>query len=644
MVKAVQGVAILWLLLPLMPPLSAWAAVLTGSELAMHSSGIGHGTDWTLDSTGYVGTYITLAAPGQVTLSAQAAGNSTDAVLPRMNFVIADTKAGFDVGGRFNTYQHTFDLPVGTYFVRTEFANDVPTADRQLIIRDLDISGATVRNSSELGPAGLDAMLNFLAVESANTYIENFRKGSVSVALGGVAPGTPVEVRLKRHAFNFGTALNGSTTNNVNSYLGSNGTAKQTNFQERLLQNFNAVVPGNAGKWLNNEFIRDSPNMGAVNQMLDFAESHGMSARMHNLLWGDDQTNGQQPGWVLNDGQSGLLDQAAAGDIAAAAELRQEISERIAYYVGDGPGGSDDPSRRYTELDVYNESFHTGAVGIAANYWKVYGPEGVADIYRETKLAATNSGGIAKTYLNEYNVLSDEYAQWYVDHFETIQNAGRAAGYGDVIDGIGAQYYPSSLASHVPRRVMQGIQNLAVLDLPFTLTEFAIEAGVSQTDAATILEQTMRLVFGNATSTGFFMWGFHQESGFGANQMYRPGSALYTVNTGNFNNWTITPAGIRYEWLFGLRPDSSKRGANASPWDTQLTAIVDENGTINFKGFWGEYELVIDGHTYRLALVKGTSQYALVAAPEPATMTVLLLGLASIVVPRCRRADRRSGR
>jgi GH35 family endo-1,4-beta-xylanase len=590
----------------------------------MKSIGFNEGTDWVLNENGYLGTYITLDAPGQVTLSATATGNTTDAVQPRMNFVIADTKAGFDVANGFGTYQHTFDLPAGTYFVRTEFNNDVPNADRRLTVRSLDIAGATVQNSNELGTEALRARLGALALASADTYIENFRKGNVTVDLAGLAPGSIVDVSLKRHAFNFGTAVPGGSVNAVNNVLGSNGTALQNNYQSRLNRLFNAVVPENAGKWASNEAQRDNVQVANVDAILDYAEAHNMRARMHNLIWGDSQSNGQQPGWVLNNNQNGVLDQADLGNsAAAAAEMRDEISERIDYYVGDGPGGREDFSNRYVELDVYNESFHTGADGPASNYWHVYGPTGVADIYRETKAAVAASGGSAKLFVNEYSVLGGgDYGNWYTRHIESIRNAGIAAGYGDVVDGIGAQYYPESAAAHVPGNVMQTMQNLSVQGLPIALTEFGVAAGVDQSTAANILEEMMRLTFGNANSTGFFMWGFHQGGG---SNLFRPGSALYTVSGGN---WTITRPGIRYEWLFGLGPDSSKRGENDHPWDTELTTLVDENGQIHFNGFWGDYELSINGRAYRLELVKGTTQYSIVAVPEPASGFLLLIGFA----------------
>ena len=70
--------------------------------------------------------------------------------------------------------------------------------------------------------------------------------------------------------------------------------------------------------------------------------------------------------------------------------LRDEISERIDHYVGDGPGGFVDLSTRYQEVDIYNESWHTGVNTTTsdANYWDRFGAAGIADIYREAVQAA----------------------------------------------------------------------------------------------------------------------------------------------------------------------------------------------------------------------------------------------------------------
>ena len=95
----------------------ATSQTITGSSLSYRSSGSGSG-NWTLCENGYVGTYITLASPGAVTLTVNASGSTTDATLPHMNLVVADTNVGFDVPAGFANYQQTINLPAGTYFVR----------------------------------------------------------------------------------------------------------------------------------------------------------------------------------------------------------------------------------------------------------------------------------------------------------------------------------------------------------------------------------------------------------------------------------------------------------------------------------------------------------------------------------------------
>ena len=70
-------------------------------------------------------------------------------------------------------------------------------------------------------------------------------------------------------------------------------------------------------------------------------------------------------------------------------------------------------------------------------------------------------------------------------------------------------------------------------------------------------------------------------------------------------------------------------------WDTELSLVVGADGTIDFNGFYGEYELVIGGETYPLELVKGTTDYV-VPVPEPVSVAGPLVILAALA--RRRRA------
>jgi hypothetical protein len=310
------------------------------------------------------------------------------------------------------------------------------------------------------------------------------------------------------------------------------------------------------------------------------------------------------------------LDKAYLGtDPNAAADLRGEISERIDYYVGTGTAS--DRARKYTELDVYNESYHTGqdptlSALLKHNYWNVYGASGVADIYREARDTISASGGSTKVFVNEYGAIGgSDYATWYMDHIEQIRQAGITAGYGDVLGGIGIQHYPGG--SQNVGNIMRTVQNLSVQGLPLAFTEFGVTNGVSQSTAAAILGDILKIAFGTPDATGFFMWGFHQESGTGATTLFAPSAALYTVSTSDFTNWTLTPAGQKWQDMLGIQ-DWDGNANNG--WTTQLSTVVAPDGTINFNGFWGDYELKLGTQTIgTFTLNKGTTQYSVVIAP-----------------------------
>jgi GH35 family endo-1,4-beta-xylanase len=547
-------------LLTLTIPYATYSQTFSGGSLLHRSSGSG-GSSWTLSENGYVGTYFSLAAPGPVTLSVNASGITNDAILPRMNLVVADSQAGFDIASGFNNYQHTFDLPAGTYFVRTEFNNDVPTASRQLTVGNLTISGATsVSNTSSTNTNNANALA------AADTYIEHFRQGPASIELLGAAPGTMVQAKLKRHDFRFGTAIGGTSLNGVNSFLNN------ANYRNFLLNHFNTITQGNAGKWAYNEATRDVVTMQAIDRLLQFAEDNNLDVRLHNMLWGDSQ----QPNWVNTmannptaiDEDSGLPNSQA---------LRQEISERIDYYVGNNDGDpNNDRARRYHEMDLMNEHSHQ------PKYWNLYGADGVADIFNEAAAAVAGANSTAKLYLNEYNVFAwgDAYANWYRRDVEEIVNHGGAIG------GIGIQYYPSAstnpAAVHSPAKMNQILQGLAVTGLDISLTEFGVGTanGTTLQNAATYLQDTMRLVFGTANATTFMMWGFW------ANDVW------------NQANWNPTLPGLVYDALM-------------SEWTTDETFIVGPDGTIDFSGFFGEYEITVGDRTFSLLHTKGTDAHSL---------------------------------
>jgi GH35 family endo-1,4-beta-xylanase len=487
-----------------------------------------------------------------------------------MAVVIGDARAVVDVAAAPRDYRQTLSLAAGTHFLRVDWGGAAPPAGA-LVVAGLSIAGPAA------GVSFRNASTDENALAAAATYAATGRRGAARVRLEGVPPGTPARARLVRHAFRFGVNAPGTT----NRFLieGSDPQSEAGRFQTFIRDHFNTLVPSNAGKWVYHEEKRGVVTMDYVDTILDYARRHGFFARMHTLIWDTEQ----QPAWARD-----LLTAAAAGDAAAKADLVGAIQRRIGYYVRDR-------ARGYLEVDVINESLHK------PRYVEVLGVAGVAEVFSQVARAAREGGGRVLGYANEYNVLQfshvleggkqrapDPYANWYRRHVEELRVAAEAGAVG----GVGVQYYadarPDIEWPHSAARILEVLHNLSATGLPVTLTEFGVKKGAAAEEAARILEETMRLVFGTPGTLGFLMFGFWA----GAIWDVAPEAVLVD------RDWNLTEAGRRYERLM-------------AEWSTDVTAPVGADGTLTFSGFYGDYRIEAGGKSFRLELAKGQPVYTL---------------------------------
>jgi len=546
---------------------------LDGNSLPYRSAGTpGEDNAWRLNENGFVGAYIHLAAAGEVSFTIRASKTSPEAPAPMLGLRVADFAASWLVnaaGSNYSSHTRTWLLPAGTYCVRVENASDRSLA---IDVRDLTIAGAAVLNT--------DPSANALA--AADTYIDHFRRGPACLTLTvGKRPlaNTPVRIRLKCHAFNFGTCL--STSSWV--------TGPDTNdihYRNFVIENFNTVVPENAGKWLANERVRDKVTLDYLDSIMKFAELNGKRVRMHGVLW-----DVFEPRWVDALQNRAINGTSQALRDAAKADLRAEISERIQYLVRNR-------AKRYYELDVINEGAHRPM------YHRIYGLKGVAGIYNEVKAAAGAAGASTRIVPNEYDVLQgsrgikDPYANWYRKHIEALRNAGGA------VDGIGIQYYavdgrrPRLRVPHSPSRIVQVLHNLATTDLPLSMTEFGVQRSGAPTPqrAADILAETLRLCFGHEKMTTFINWGFWSSRMWSV----APAGALVDAE------WKVTPSGMVWQQLTGVR---NRALVNLPMWTTDVSLTTDSHGRVNFVGFYGDYEIIVGQQRREFTLTKGTTDY-----------------------------------
>ncbi|MCX5653103.1 MAG: endo-1,4-beta-xylanase [Planctomycetota bacterium] len=523
---------------------------------------------WCLNENGFVGTYIRLATANEVSFTVRASKSVSETGAPLLGLRVADFATSWPVtgmGGNYSSHTQTWTLPAGTYCIRLENSNHRPSGGPWAVnVRDLTITGATVLNTAA------DAH----ALAAADTYIDHFRKGTATLALMGdmrPLPNAPVRIRLKRHAFNFGTAVAG---------------ADDVNYRNFVIGNFNAVVPENAGKWAYNERTRGVVTLDFVDGLMDFAALNGKRVRMHGVLW-----QLSNPGWVTALQDTALKGASQAERDAAKADLRAAISKRIQYFVKDR-------AQRYYELDVINEGVHSPI------HYKIFGTQGVADIYNEIKAAVLAAGAKTRLVTNEFDILQssdenhDPYANWYRKHVEELRNAGGA------IDGIGIQYYAVDNSQmqknnlHNPSRIAQVFHNLATTNLPLSLSEFGVQAVGDPTPrrAAELLADSLRLCFGHEKMTTFITWGFW------ASRMWSvaPAGALMDAH------WNITPAGKVWQQLMGVRDWAIP---NLPTWTTDVSLATDAQGRVNFTGFYGNYEVISGQQRGEFTLTQGTTHY-----------------------------------
>ena len=622
----------------------------TGSALAMRSTGAVAGTAVTLSENGYLGTYVTLATPGPISFSFSASGVTSNGIASNMTVSVADYSQSFAVGSATaSTYTYTSpSLPAGTYFVRTQLdnhktlrVNNAPvTANTTLTVRDLTIgANAAVANTAT------DAN----ALAAADTYIANFRKGDAGVKINGAAPGTQIHVQLKSNAFQIGTAVSGGYSSTDNQLMANPPTGSDSaNFQEFINGRFNSVVGSNAGKWERNETFTNGGatsvvNMSAVDQMDAYAAAHGMSARQHNIIWGN-----QQPTQI----KTWLIDAASATSTtkaASLAKLKTAIANRVAYVIG-GTNSADGHVRsaNFQQLDVLNEALQTG------NYYSVLGANGIADVYKQAQAAIASAGLKTKLYLNEYNVLQnspitvttsatygtqaaatygDQYANWYRREIESINNAAVTSGAtSDVVNGVGVQYYPMANGTRGPAVMQKALQTLSVGGSPISLTEFGGQTTITQSVAPQIVDETLRMMMGTPSADSMMFWGWYDDNNAATNQY---GGGTVMVNKGWKNadgTWNLTPTGKRFEYLFGrgldpTAPGANPDGSNPNPLTTDLTLTVGQDGMIHFNGFYGAYALTINGQSFDLSLIKGANNAALsINVPEPAAAAAIGAG------------------
>ncbi len=314
--------------------------------------------------------------------------------------------------------------------------------------------------------------------------IEALRKAdlvvSVQDAQGRPVPGAAVEVRMRRHAFGFGSAVDATTL------LSQTPDGQQ--YRETVQRFFTKVVLENDLKW---PAWEDFARRARTLQAIEWLRGQGIAVRGHNLVW---------PGWrYLPRSLYNLRTDPEA--------LRRRVYEHILDEAGALQG-------MIADWDVINEPY------MNRDLMDILGDEVMVEWFQAARQA--DSG--ARLFLNEATAPGTGERQ---EHFErTIRFLLER---GAPLDGIGFQCH-FGLTVTAPEQLLRSLDHFAQFGLPIQVTEFDIDT-IDEELQADYTRDFLIALFSHPAVDASLMWGFWEG------RHWRPNAALFR------RDWTVKPNG-----------------------------------------------------------------------------------------------------
>lgn len=375
------------------------------------------------------------------------------------------------------------------------------------------------------------------------TNIERYRKGNVTLTIVD-SQGTPVrvaevEIRQLNHDFLFGCAY--PLEVDIPIWV-------RDRYQSYFASLFNYATTENAFKW----YVLSRQGYGQIDRMLEWTQSHSIKVKGHNLVWGNIPGSGS--------GVPVFLRTASRDEVRLA--LQERIREAVSKYAG-----------RIDIWDVVNEPFH------AKWFDEHFGEDYVEKSLEWSREANPN----ATLLVNETGILRDvQITQEYLDYL------GKLEAKGVPLDVVGVQAH-SANTWFSPEQIYDALDTLASLGLDIHITEFSVLAagqpieggfrsGVWDEQAqAEYFEMFYRTAFSHPNVKAITLWDLWDGS-----SMQPPMSGILR------SDFTTKPAYRVLDRLINTE------------WRTSVTTHTNGEGKVEFRGFYGRYQIVVTNNGQRL--------------------------------------------
>ncbi len=380
----------------------------------------------------------------------------------------------------------------------------------------------------------------------AEAMIAAQRMGPVKINFSNGQSLTPgdtvsVRVRMKEHAFKWGTTVN------INEVIAteSNGFDLASNHPYFLhFRNFNSVTPENAGKWhgWSNQGIRTK-----YLSVVDWLDSLGIANRGHTTIWPSISRWNAVPAHVVN-----AKDQVENGQVVKTREevIRGHIQDHIR-------GQMKTLNGKIYEMDVVNELVHEGE--IVRDLLKLNGDDRALEHSQWYKWAKEYGPDI-KMVANEYDLFQsgNNFAQRFAEYIQTMLDDGAP------IDVIGMQgHFWQQMPTY--QELKRRLSEVAVLGLPMVVTEFDMTHGSGYQE----MERVLYAVFSEPLMEGFSVWGAWDG------RQWRNNGPIYA------EDWSVKESGRAYFDLV------------KGEWWTDTTLVYTGEDEWEFPGFLGTYDLQV---------------------------------------------------
>jgi endo-1,4-beta-xylanase len=410
---------------------------------------------------------------------------------------------------------------------------------------------------------------------AAAKRIEKHRKGDLTVTVVGPGgepiEGATVEVRMQRHAFEFGTMVRADLVAREDQLVYVRGGWRERSLARRaslfgdgdsldparnrylkaVLNDFNCVTLGIALK----EKAWEGGSRKAAVPLIEFFNNKGLKVHGHTLIWAWDR---QQKN-VIPTGAYNLFDDPDG----LQAYILEAIRSRMTATRG-----------MIAHWDVINEGVER------ARYQEIVGLERSVEWFKTARATDPKAGQM----LNDFDILNGKNIDAYVKLNRYYLDKGVK------LDAVGVQ-------GHTPRAidiptVYENLEKLAKLNLPIIVTEFDLSTDDEELQAE-YMRDFMTLLFSHPFVAGFYQWGFWEET------HWRPKAALYT------KDWKARPNLKAYRRLVH------------GNWTTNDEGVTDAAGRYSTRGFHGDYAVTV---RYR----NRTAKTAVRLSGEPCRITVML--------------------